>query len=305
MNLNHSNQQLPPLRSLQVFEVAARCQSFTAAAEELFITQSAVSRQVQELEQRLNLRLFVRSGPHLKVTATGKVLAERIGQAMESLREAVQMARPMHGNRYINLSMMPSLATKWFAPRLGQFIESHPDVDLRIAATQELVVDFDAEEIDAAIRYGTGKWTNLDSQLLAEETMTPVCSPAYAKQLGINEPADLLNATLLPTATKENWDTWFYAAGIEQDIKPRGPYIGDAAAMLQAVIDEQGVALGRSVLMADDLRSGRIIAPFQLHLKSSYSYWFVTPKHREASPSLIAVRDWLVNMFDKMNCIVN
>ena len=299
MSFIHDENRLPALRSLQVFEVAARCQSFTAAAEELYVTQSAVSRQVQELEQSLGIQLFVRSGPHLKITATGKALAERVGQAMATLREAVQLARPAPRSRYINLSMMPSLATKWFAPRLGKFIEFHPNIDLRIAATQELVVDFDAEEIDAAIRYGAGEWAGLNAELLAKETMTPVCSPDYAERIGLNRPTDLLSATLLPTATVENWTTWFRAAGIESSAEPKGPYIGDASAVLQAVIDGQGVALGRSVLMADDLRAGRVVAPFQLEMKSSFSYWFVTPLLVEDSRNLRAVRNWLKDAFSE------
>jgi LysR family glycine cleavage system transcriptional activator len=300
MSFNHDNKQLPSLRSLQVFEVAARCQSFTAAANELCITQSAVSRQVQELEQWLDIKLFVRSGPHLKITATGKGLAERIDQAMGSLREAVQKARPTPHSHYITLSMLPSLNTKWFAPRLGRFIESHPGIDLRIAATQDLVVDFDADEIDAAIRYGTGNWAHLSAKLLAEETVTPVCSPAYAEQLGLKVPADLLNATLLQTEGKDNWTAWFQAAGLEHHAPSKGPYLGDGSAILQAVIDGQGVALGRSILIADDLQAGRIIAPFQLRLEASYSYWFVTPSHRIDSANLSAVHDWLKQAFRDM-----
>ena len=300
MSFNHNKKRLPPLRSLQIFEVAARHQSFTAAAEALCITQSAVSRQVQELEQWLGIKLFVRSGPHLKVTATGKALAERIGQAMGSLHEAVQMARPTPHSRYLTLSMLPSLNTKWFAPRLGRFIQSHPDIDLRIAATQELVVDFDADEIDAAIRYGTGNWAHLSAELLAEETVTPVCTPAYAERVGLKVPADLLNATLLQTEGKDNWVTWFQAAGLEHHAAARGPYLGDGSAILQAVIDGQGVALGRSILIADDLQAGRIIAPFQLRLEASYSYWFVTPSHRIASANLSAVRDWLKQSFGEL-----
>lgn len=297
MSFNHDRIRLPPLRSLQVFEVAARHQSFTAAAEELGITQSAVSRQVKELEQRLDIKLFVRSGPHLNVTATGKALAERIGQSMVSLREAIQLIRPTFHSRYITLSMAPSLNTKWFAPRLGHFIQSHPGIDLRVAASQVLVADFDADEIDAAIRYGTGDWANVNSELLAEETVTPVCSPAYAERVGLKVPADLLNTTLLQTESMDNWITWFKAAGLEHPAASKGPYLGDGSAILQAVIDGQGVALGRSILTADDLRAGRIIVPFQLRLKASYSYWLVTPSHRTASANLTAVRNWLKQSF--------
>lgn len=300
MSFDHTKTRFPPLRSLQVFEVAARCQSFTAAAGELHITQSAVSRQVQELEQCLNIKLFIRSGPHLKVTATGEALAKRIGLAMGALQEAVHLARPTPEGRFMTLSILPSLNTKWFAPRLGRFIQSHPNFDLRIAATQKLVVDFDAEEIDAAIRYGEGNWGNLNVELLAEETVTPVCSPVYAERIGLEVPADLLNATLLQTEGKDNWGTWFRAAGIDHHAALKGPYLGDGSATLQAVINSQGVALGRSVLIDDDLQAGRIIAPFKLKLKASYSYWFVTPLHKSTSANLIALRDWLKQAFHEM-----
>lgn len=302
MSIDHDKIRLPALRSLQVFEVAARCQSFTAAAEELFITQSAVSRQVQELEQWLDTRLFVRSGPHLKITKTGKAMAERISQAMDTLHDAVQIAQPRPNNRHITLSMLPSLNTKWFAPRLGQFIQAHPDIDLRIAATQDLTVDFEADEIDAGVRYGTGNWANLSAELLAEETVTPVCSPAHAEQMNLKVPTDLLNATLLQTAGNDNWAAWFQEAGIKHHTEPTGPYLGDGAATLQAAIDGQGIALGRSILIADDLQAGRITAPFQLHFKASYSYWFVTPSNRAVSNNLIAVRDWLIQSFHSTKC---
>ena len=297
MSLNHDTDRLPSLRSLQVFEVAARHQSFTAAAEELCVTQGAVSRQVQELEQSLDTQLFVRSGPHITLTVTGSTLAGRIGYAMDSLREAVQMARPTSESRYITLSILPSLNTKWIAPRLGQFIQSHPDVELRIAASRDLVVDFDIAEIDAAIRYGAGKWANLKAELLATETVTPVCTRAYAEQIGLKEPRDLINATLLETASSDNWVTWFRAAGVESGIAPKGTYLGDGAAILQAAIDSQGVAMGRSVLIADDLQNERLFAPFQLQLKSTYSYWFVTPPNKTTSANLNAVRDWLMQSF--------
>ena len=211
------------------------------------LPKAAVSRQVQELELRLDIKLFVRSGPQLKVTATGKALAERIGQAMDTLHEAVQKAHPHPYRRHITLSMLPSLNTKWFAPRLGRFIQSHPDIDLRIAATQDLVVDFDADEIDAAIRYGPGNWTHLSAELLAEETVTPVCTRAYAERANLKVPGDLLNATLLQTESKDNWTAWFQAAGVEHHEATRGPYLGDGSAILQAVKDGQGVALGRSI----------------------------------------------------------
>jgi len=298
MRQAHSKQRLPPLRSLQVFEAAARHGSFTDAALELSVTQGAVSRQVQELEQWLGLKLFLRSGPNLKLTATGKALGDEVGRAMDTLEHAVAAAKPAAGTHHVTLSMLPSVAAKWLAPRLGRFVQRHPDIDLRITASRHLV-DFVAEGVDAAIRYGKGDWPGLVAQPLARETIAPVCTPAYAQACGLNTPADLLAARLLHSDIEENWEMWFRAAGLGDRPVPRGPKLADDAAMLQAALDGQGVALGRSVLVADDLQAGRLIMPFEIELQASYSYWFVTPATTSAPADLHAVGNWLKEEFGR------
>ncbi len=297
MNLNHDKPWPIPLRTLQVFEAAARHQSFTAAGRDIGITQSAVSRQVAELETFLGRQLFVRSGPALTVTQVGKTLAERIGYALADLHNGVEDARVRPASNVVTLSMLPSVAAKWLAPRLERFTQTHPGVDLRISATRHLV-DFSADGIDAAIRYGKGNWPDVTAIQLGTETIQPVCSPEYARRIDLETPADLLKSTLIYGDIAEDWGKWFAAAGLSGATLPRGPKLGDDTAILQAALDGQGVALGRSLLAAEDLASGRLIAPFQTRLEASYSYWFVQPKTASPNPNLSAIRDWIVAEFD-------
>lgn len=282
-----------PLRALQVFEAAARCGSFTRAGEELGLTQSGVSRQIADLEARLNTRLFTRHGPRVTMTAAGDRLATRLGEAFGRLRAAVADAQ--RSSQVVTLSMLPSVAARWFAPRLGRFIAQHPGIDLRITASRHLV-DFSAEGVDAAIRYSPRPPSHLAAVKLGTETVGPVCSPDYARRLGLDAPDDLARATLLHSDIPEDWSAWFAAAGCSMDPQA-GPRLGDDGAILQAAIDHQGVALGRSLLVAGDIAAGRLVAPFSKSLVASFAYWFVTPKDRATTDPVIAVGTWLADRF--------
>ncbi|MEO0679904.1 MAG: transcriptional regulator GcvA [Pseudomonadota bacterium] len=287
---------MPPLRSLQVFEAAARCGGFTAAGEELGITQSGVSRQVADLEASLGAALFVRNGPRLTATPAGRRLAEALGEAFARIAAATGEAR--RADRATTLSMLPSVATRWFAPRLGRFMAAHPRIDLRIAASRHLV-DFAAEGIDAALRYGRAPAPGVEAVRLASETVQPVCTPDFARRHALRRPRDLIGATLLHGDIPEDWAAWFAAAGLAE-APPAGPRLGDDGAILQAALDHQGVALGRSRLVADDLALGRLIAPFDVRLEASHAYWFVHPKGAAPSPAVQAIRDWLLEEFRAM-----
>lgn len=283
----------PPLRSLQVFEAAARCGGFTAAGEDLGITQSGVSRQVSDLEAMLGIALFVRNGARLSLTPAGARLAGQLAEAFSRTWAAVADAR--RSEQVVTLSMLPSVASKWFAPRLGRFLAAHPDIDLRLTASRHLV-DFASEGVDAAIRYSPSPSGFLVATRLGSETVKPVCSAEYARDLDLKTPDDLYRATLLCGDIPENWAAWFDAAGCRQP-PPAGPRLGDDGAIVQAAIEHQGVALGRSVLVAEDIAEGRLIAPFSTSLDASHAYWFVRPKNTVPSPALDAVQDWLVGQF--------
>ncbi|MEM6496740.1 MAG: LysR substrate-binding domain-containing protein [Pseudomonadota bacterium] len=294
MTRNHA---MPPLRSLQVFEAAARCGNFTAAGDELGITQSGVSRQVSDLEATLGIALFLRNGAKLRVTPSGERLAQQLAATFSDIKSAVADAR--RSDLVVTLSMLPSVAARWFAPRLGDFLTQNPKIDLRISASRHLV-DFAAEGIDAAIRYSLKPSTELEAIKLGTETVTPVCAPDYAKEIGLNTPEDLFRATLLRGDIPEDWSAWFKAAGCPQ-FRSDGPRLGDDGAILQAAVDGQGVALGRSVLVADDIKAGRLIAPFAVSLCASYAYWFIHPKGIASTEAIEATRAWLFTQFNTNN----
>lgn len=271
--------------------------SFTAAAETLGITQSAVSRQISDLEGLLGLTLFTRNGARIAITAPGNRLAIQLGTGFEKVWAAVAEAR--RADQIVTLSMLPSFAARWFAPRLGRFLEANPDIDLRITASRHLV-DFAAEGIDAAIRYSPGPAPTLKARELGKETVTPVCSPAYARTMSLLGPEDLYKATLLHGDIPEDWPAWLAHAGCDADA-PKGPRLGDDSAILQAAVEGQGVALGRSRLVADDLKAGRLCAPFNLALPASFAYWFVRPKQSERLQALDAVECWVAAEFANEN----
>ena len=289
MHIGHAR---PSLRSLQVFESAARCGGFTAAGAELGITQSGVSRQVSDLEGILGISLFVRNGARLRVTPAGQRLANQLAESFSATWTAVNEAA--QSDHVVTLSMLPSVAARWLAPRLERFMTAHPDIDLRITASRHLV-DFAREGIDAAIRYSPAPPQNLDAVKLADETISPVCTVEYARQNGIAHPDDLSRVTLLHSDLPENWDAWFRKAGCTIQPQP-GPRLGDDTAILQAVLSHQGVALGRSLLVADEIANNRLIMPFDVTLNASYGYWFVRPKDTP-NQALTAVQNWVSDAF--------
>lgn len=283
------------LRSLQVFEAAARRGSFTGAGEELGISQSAVSRQISDLEALLALKLFHRNGARILITAAGETLANQLKQSFNDIWSAVSSAK--RSEQIVTISMLPSLATRWFAPRLGRFMAQHPDIDLRITASRHFV-DFLADGVDAAVRYTKRPDQSLASFHLGSETVRPVCAPPYAEQMGLEQPRDLYRATLLYGDIAEDWPSWFQAAGCAEH-PPPGPRLGDDSAILQAAFEGQGVALGRSRLVASDVAAGRLMAPYTLSLPASFSYWFVSPKALADAPNLKRVCAWFKAEFDE------
>ncbi len=285
--------RLPSVRALRALEATARLGSFTAAAAELNVTQGAVSRQMQELERLLGVSLVVRSGPKIALTDQGRRFVKTARVVLQELKEGIAAIAAPEQKRHVTICMLPSVAAKWLAPRLGSFLSEHPDIDFRVSATRRLS-SLVAEEIDAAIRYGRGQWPGLQSEWLASETLFPVCSPGYAKANELNAPEDLLRTMLLPAEIAEDWAVWFETAGVDAKQITEGPMLGDYVAILQAAIDGHGVALGRSVLVDDDLAAGRLVRLFEIELEASSGYWFVIPENSAPHDGLETVREWIV-----------
>lgn len=281
------------LRALRAFETAARLGSFTAAAAALHVTQGAVSRQIHELEAVIGHPLFVRSGPRLTLTDRGRVLAEHLGRIFLELDQAFLDAQGRRVSSTITLSMLPSVAARWLAGRLEAFERTFPTIDLRIFASRHLV-DFRVEEIDGAIRFGRGTWPDVEAEFIDGETVSPVCTPEFMARHDLQRPQDLLRVRLFHGDMEEGWRDWFAHAGLVLTQQLRGPRIGDDAATLQAVLNGQGVALGRTLLISDDLVAGRLVRPFAEALPISFGYWFVAPKQRRNLPHFDEVRVWLI-----------
>jgi LysR family glycine cleavage system transcriptional activator len=283
-----------PLTALRTFEAAARHGSFTRAAEELHVTQGAVSRQVQALEDRLGIALFERAGRKLTLTGEGRLLAHAAGDAFDRLGAAVATLSSAGG--ILTVSMLPSLAAYWVAPRMREFAAAHPDIELRLTASRHLV-DFEAEGIDAAVRYGPGGWADVEAELLAREEIFPVCSPDYAARLGLRRPADLARASLLHNDVPDGWRKWLSAAGCPEAFTKSGVYLDEDTALLRAAAAGEGIALGRSVLVDGEVDAGRLVAPFEVRIPASFAWWLVTPYGAPRGPKVEALRDWLLRGF--------
>jgi LysR family glycine cleavage system transcriptional activator len=283
-----------PLTALRSFEAAARHGSFTRAAEELHVTQGAVSRQVQALEDRIGVPLFERAGRRIALSSEGRLLAHATSDALERLGAAIATLTRSAG--ILTVSMLPSLAAYWIAPRMREFVAAHPDLELRLTASRHLV-DFEAEGIDAAVRYGPGGWADVGAELLAREEIFPVCSPDHAARLALREPRDLARANLLHSDVPDGWREWLAAAGCPEIFSEAGVYLDEDTALLRAAAAGEGVALGRSVLVDGEIAQGRLVAPFDVRIPATFSYWIVTPFATPRSRNVEKLRDWLMASF--------
>lgn len=286
--------RLPSLNALKAFEAAARHGSFTRAAEELCVTQGAVSHQVKALESELGLMLFRRERQRLAITEAGRTYLETVRDAFDRLAAGTERLLQRQGAGSLTVSTSPNFAAKWLVHRLARFAEAHPGIELRIGATVQHV-DFARDDVDLAIRHGDGNWPGLHVIRLCVERLFPVCSPALLRgRAGLRRPADLARHTLLHLNDRQDWAKWFEAAGIDGIDLTRGPVVNQANLAIDAAIDGQGVALARTALVAWDLLAGRLACPFGPALAVPYAYWIVCPKATAAQPKIAAFRDWLL-----------
>ena len=281
---------IPPMQALRAFEAAARAQSLSRAAEALSVTHGAVSHQIKALEASLGVRLIERAGRGIRVTEEGARLASRLRVALAEIADAVREASQRSNPRQLRVSVMPSFAARWLLPRLGSFLAQHRDIDLDVRSNMALV-DFRRDDADVAIRYGLGKWPDVEAEPLMGDTFFPVCSPRLAAKLPAH-PRDLERHTLL-RADDEQWKPWFEAVGLEWPEPSRGPIFNDSSLMLQAAAEGQGIALARTTLVGNDLRNGVLVRLFDIDVEAERRYYLVYPPRFAASPKLALFRAWL------------
>jgi LysR family glycine cleavage system transcriptional activator len=205
--------RLPPLNALKAFEAAARSESFTKAAQELNVTQGAVSHQVKALEATLGLKLFNREHQRLVITEAGRDYLTVVRDAFDRIALGTERLVQRQSSGALTISTSPDFAAKWLVYRLGRFAENHPEINLRVSATMHHV-DFAREDVDIAVRHGDGKWPGLDAVRLSPEQLFPVCSPKVVAGRRIKTAADLLKFPLLHLDDRKTWTEWFEAAGV-------------------------------------------------------------------------------------------
>ena len=289
--------RLPPLTALRAFEAAGRCLSFTKAAEELSVTQAAVSHQIRALEEWFGRPLFRRRNRQVFLTELGQAYLPAVTEALDTLDEATrQLMRQEDGGR-LTISVMASFALTWLVGRLGQFRTLHPSIDVHLNVDDRLV-DFAREDVDAAIRYGAGDWPGLTIVKFLSEEMFPVCSPALLEKIPLRTPDDLRHHTLLHDDMRVDWKMFLMAAGIEGIDATRGPGYTNSALVAQAAVGGQGVALGRSPLVRADLEAGRLVKPLEISLPSEYAFYLVYPEASAKQPKIVAFTEWLLDVAD-------
>jgi len=286
--------RLPPLNSLKAFEAAARHLSFTRAATELNVTQAAISHQVKGLEETLGMALFRRVNRSLLLTDEGQALYPDLGNAFDIIASSVERLYERDQAGVLTLSTLDSIAASWLVPKIGKFRVLHPDIDVRIS-TSDQIADFTSGGFDMALRYGARAYPGMEVVLLMEETLLPALSPSLLEKFGpLDSPADLARFPLLHDDMRDDWGVWMDAAGVGDIDVSRGPSFSHSYLVQQAAVAGEGVALGRSVLIADDLAAGLLIKPFHIDLKAHHVYSAVYPKASAKRPKIIAFRDWLI-----------
>jgi LysR family glycine cleavage system transcriptional activator len=291
-----STPSLPSLNALLAFDAAARHESFTRAARELGVTQTAVSHQIKALESELGVPLFRRSPKRLSLTEEGlawsaelRVIFQRLRDANVRLRIRARSERPV-----VAVTTIPSFGARWLVPRLGKFMTQHADIDVRISASEQLV-DFGLEPFDLGIRYGNGRYPGLLTEKLADDAWVVVCSPTLPGRSRLKSPADLARVPLLCDDHPNAWDAWFTATSRKAPAFTARSEYTDSSMLVEAALRGQGVALARWSLACDELESGRLELPFpkERPLRTGLAYYLVGPREAFRRAPVAAFRDWL------------
>ncbi len=268
------NLMLASAKNLRALEATVRLGTATQAANELLVTQAAISHRIRDLEEHLGKMLFIRHGRRLKPTPAAYQLAEAVRNSAHILEGAWDAIQCNSNADALTISMLPALASKWLAPQLADMLKEVCAANVRITASRDFV-DFQRDGVDAAIRYGAGSWPLVRSRLMADEVVAPVMAPSLAAQLDLTSPKALCDATLLRCDNPDSWEDWFFGSSLEQPVDPNEIFFDEDATMIESAIAGHGVALGRFALVAHDLRAGRLLAPFHHRMASKFSYWFV------------------------------
>ncbi|WGL94934.1 transcriptional regulator GcvA [Arsenophonus nasoniae] len=286
---------MPPLNALRVFDAAARHLSFTKAAEELYVTQAAISHQIKGLENFLGMKLFRRRNRSLLLTEEGLNYYLDIKEIFSSLLEATRKLQAFRAKGALTVSLLPSFAIQWLVPRLSSFNHAYPDIDVRIQAVDH-EGDKMADDVDVAIFYGYGNWPGLKTDRLYAEYLIPVCAPALlAGRYPLKKPQDLVHHTLLHDSSRRDWQAYARQLSLQDIINvEQGPIFSHSAMVIQAAIYGQGIALINNVMTKNELDSGRLVCPFNDVLVSKKAFYLVCHDNQAELGKIAAFRQWIL-----------
>ena len=293
------SRKIPPVNAVRAFEAAARHLQFQNAAEELGVTPSALSYQIRQLESHLGIPLFRRLNRAVELTSAGELLSGRVTDAFQRLEDAFALLAPKAADNALVVSTGPAFSAKWLAPRLHSFLETAPDIDFRLSASLKLV-DFIADGVDAAIRFGSGNYPGLHVEPLFEELATPLISPELFKTLGNTTDEDLFRTTSLIHDDSLQiirqdgmWADWLQAAEFKDIDAKRGVRFSHADHALEAAVEGGGIVLGRLAFAFREIQAGRLIAPFDEVIEARGGFYFVCPREALDNDNVLRFVAWL------------
>jgi LysR family transcriptional regulator of beta-lactamase len=279
-----------PLNALRAFEVSARHLSFTRAADELNVTQTAISQHVKNLEERMGVPLFRRLPRGLTLTDEGLALLPALAESFGRIGALLEQFQDGRFREVLTVGAVGTFAVGWLIPRLAQFQEAHPFVDFRLF-TNNNRVDLAGEGLDYAIRFGDGAWHGTEAEPLFAAPLSPMCAPAIASRLC--EPADLAGEQLLRSYRSDEWVNWFAAAGVDSPVV-RGAVFDSSLTMAEAAVQGAGVALLPVNLFTRELQAGRLARPFAVEIENG-SYWLTRLKSKRTTLAMNVFLDWMLS----------
>jgi LysR family glycine cleavage system transcriptional activator len=294
--------RLPSLNGLRAFEAAARHLSFSKAADELNVTPAALSYQIRTLEEHLGIKLFRRLHRAVVLTEAGNLTFPGIRDAFGRMDDTMARLRRANETMTLHVTVGPAFANKWLAPRFYRFIERHPEIDTRVIA-EFSNVDLNHEPIDVALRFGLGDETGVHMEKLLDESLVPMCSPALLTSgPPLRSPEDLRHHTLIHDDSMvglyddpPTWATWLEHAKVSGIDSDRGPRFNHADHAIETALEGAGVVLARQVLAAADIRTGRLVVPFDLSLPAGAAFWFACREGEIDRPTIAPFRTWLLD----------
>ncbi|TRC98820.1 LysR family transcriptional regulator [Mesorhizobium sp. WSM4303] len=296
--MNVQRRLLPSTSALAAFEAVARLGSFTAAAQELDLTQGAVSRQIALLEEQFGRKLFERDSRNVRLSTAGEIYAEAVRSALGQLRDAALGLMSNRHSGMLNLAILPTFGTRWLMPLIPDFVTKNPDITINFV-TRIGRFDFARERLDAAIHHGQPDWPDADSTLLMRETVMPVVSPEFLASRAITTAADISRLPLLHMATRPGaWSEWFEEQGLSAPTGP-GMQFEQFGTVAQACMAGLGVALLPQVLISGELQRGQLVATPGQPMQSRSAYYLVVPHDKRGHPPVASFRDWLLGQVEK------